>query len=265
MAGKTRKQKSKTLTIPQLRKSFDHIDAWVESHVRKGKKIVKDLVPAFQAEWRKTFHRDVNSKAAEAYLALKHKAAPRMTKKQRGGSASIQPSGAPLDYTTRQGVYGVYGNFPQYVSSGLTFYNQINQDSLTANCGKENITPALPADMGSNAVQKGGKRGSKSRKHGRKGGKTRKGRKGQRGGGAAQDTLASVRSTLDVMTSRPFPGSAPPSTAFIQEMGLKGVTVGPSHPSTQAFTPAPYDPAGYTNAPALISQNLPAQLRAPMY
>lgn len=263
MAQKTRKLKAKstTLTIPQLRKSFDHIDTWVESHIRKGKKDVKGLVPAFQAEWKKTFHREVNSKAAEAYLSLKHKSAPRMTKKQRGGSAAAL-AGAPLDYVTRQGVYGVYGNFPQYVSSGLTFYNQINQDSLTAGCGIENITPKIPADMGSNAVQKGGK--GKSRRAGRRGQKTRKGRKQRGGASTFQDTAASVRATMDVMMNRPFPGSQPPSAAYTAQMDLKGVNVATPHPSAQSYTPQAYDPAGYKSAPALIEPNLTRELRPPV-
>lgn len=260
MAGKTRKQKSKTLTIPQLRKSFDHIDSWVEQHVKKGAKGVKELVPAFQKEWKKTFHREVNSKAAEAYLSLKHRSAPRTTRKQRGGSAAPL-AGAPLDYTTRQGVYGVYGHFPAYVSSGLSFYNQINQDSLTAGCGIENITPKLPADMGSNQVQKGGKRNSKSRKNQRKGRKTRRNSR-QKGGAPG---LEGIRATVDVLTSRPFPGSQPPTTAFTQQMGLKGVNIGPPHPSNQQFQPQAYDPAGFKVAPNMINVNLPAQLRAPMF
>jgi hypothetical protein len=259
MARKTRKHSSKALTIPQLRKSFDHIDSWVESHL--SKKALKDLVPAFQAEWKKTFHHDVNAKAAEAYLAIKHRSGSKKTKKQRGGGAVL--AGAPLDYTTRQGVYGVYGNFPQYVSSGLSFYNQINQDSLTAACGTENITPKLPADMGSNEVQKGGKRkGKKSRKSLKKGGKTRK----QRGGASQmQNDLAAVRATLDVIGSRPIPNTVPPTSASIYEMGLKGVTVGPAHPSNQTFTPQPYDPAGYKNSPTLINANLTSQLRNPLF
>lgn len=260
MARKTRKHSSKALSIPQLRKSFDHIDSWVETHL--SRKSLKELVPAFQSEWKKTFHHDVNAKAAEAYLAIKHRSGSKKTKKQRGGSAAPL-AGAPLDYMTRQGVYGVYGNFPQYVSSGLSFYNQINQDSLTAACGTENITPKLPADMGSNEVQKGGKRSGKaSRKSLKKGRKTRK----QRGGGSQlQNDLATVRATLDVMGSRPFPGTVPPSNAFITEMGLKGVTVGPAHPSNQTFTPQPYDPAGYKNAPTLINANLSSQVRNPMF
>lgn len=262
MAGKTRKHSSKALTIPQLRKSFDHIDGWVESHLRKHG-TVKDLVPAFQKEWKKTFHHEVNAKAAEAYLSIKHRSAPRKTKKQHGGSATAL-AGAPLDYMTRQGVYGVYGHFPQYVSSGLTFYNQINQDSLTAGCGVENITPKLPADMGSNLVTKGGGKGKgrKSRRQLKKGRKTRK----QRGGGSTlNDALATTRATMDVIANRPFPASQPPTTAFIQQMGLKGETVGTPHPSVQQYTPQPYDPAGYKNAPTLLNVNLPNQLRTLMF
>jgi hypothetical protein len=256
MARKTRKHSSKALTIPQLRKSFDHIDTWVESHL--SKKALKDLVPAFQAEWKKTFHHDVNAKAAEAYLAIKHRSGSKKTKKQRGGAAAL--AGAPLDYMTRQGVYGVYGNFPQYVSSGLSFYNQINQDSLTAACGTENITPKLPADMGSNEVQKGGRK--KSRKSLKKGRKTRK----QRGGASQmQNDLAAVRATLDVIGTRPIPNTVPPSNASIFEMGLKGVNVGPAHPSVQTYTPQPYDPAGYKNSPTLINANLTSQLRNPLF
>ena len=118
MAKKSRthklKKSGKALSIPQLRKAFDHIDAWVEHHVRKGS--VQNLVPAFQAEWKKTFHREVDAKAAEAYLSLKQHSKPRVTRKlkQHGGGAAL--SGAPLDYSTRPGVYGVYGNFPEYVS-----------------------------------------------------------------------------------------------------------------------------------------------------
>lgn len=261
MAGKTRKHTSKALTIPQLRKSFDHIDTWVESHLRKNGG-VKGLVPAFQKEWKKTFHHEVNAKAAEAYLSIKHRSGPHKTKKQRGGSAAAL-AGAPLDYMTRQGVYGVYGNFPQYVSSGLTFYDQINQDSLTAQCGKENITPNLPADMGSNLVHKGGAKKRKStRRQLKKGRKTRK----QRGGASAlQDAMATTRATFDVMSNRPFPGSQPPTTAFIQQMGLKGESVGTPHPSVQQFTPQAYDPAGYKNAPVLLNANLPSQLRTSMF
>lgn len=249
MVQKTRKVK--VLTIPQLRKSFDHIDVWVESHVKKGK--VKDLVPAFQKEWKKVFHREVDAKAAEAYLTLKAHSTPRMTRKakgkvkQHGGTQEL--AGAPLDYMTRQGVYGVYGAFPEYVSSGLRFYNDINQDSLTANCGKENITPNIPADMGSNVFHKGGKMTRANRKGNRK---TRRQR-----GGSLRDT---VSATIDTLISRPFPASSPPTVAHTTLMGMKGVDAGVPPASMTTYTPQAYDPTGFKLAPALVQPNLPHQV-----
>jgi hypothetical protein len=244
-----KKHERSTLTIPQLRKSFDHIDSWVESHV--SKKSVKSLVPAFQEEWEKTFHREVDAKAAEAYLSLKSRSKPRMTKKrsQRGGAAPL--AGAPLDYTTRQGVYGVYGNFPAYVSSGLNFYDSIWQDSLTANCGKENITPNIPASMGSNEVQKGGK----SRRHRKGHRKTRK----QRGG--APEFMANAAKVADVMINRPFPASSPPTAGYVAEMSLKGVSAGVPDPQNVVAKVQPYDPASLQAAPAVITANIPFTLR----
>lgn len=252
MAKKARthkmKKHGKLLSIPQLRKSFDHIDEWVESHVRKGP--VKGLVPAFQAEWKKTFHREVDSSAAEAYLSLKQHSAPRITRKhkQSGGGANL--AGAPLDYTTRPGVYGVYGNFPQYVSSGLSFYNDINKDGLTSQCGKENITPEIPASMGSNAVgQKGGRH--RSRKY-----KTRK----QKGG--AGNLLQTAAAVTDVMANRPFAASSPPTAAYVASMASKGVDVSVPSPSETTFTPQPYDPAITKSAPAALQVNIPATIRS---
>jgi hypothetical protein len=253
MAKKARthkmKKQGKLLSIPQLRKSFDHIDEWVESHVRKGH--VKELVPAFQAEWKKTFHREVDASAAEAYLSLKQHSAPRVTRKHRqsGGGAALQ--GAPLDYSTRPGVYGVYGNFPEYVSSGLRFYNDINQDSLTAQCGKENITPDIPASMGSNEVaQKGGRR--RSRKY-----KTRKQK-----GGAQPSLLQTAAAVTDVMVNRPFPASSPPTAAYVASMAPKGVDVSVPTPGDTKYTPQPYDPAVIKSTPAALQVNIPATIRS---
>jgi hypothetical protein len=246
---KTRKHSKSTLTIPQLRKSFDHIDSWVESRVTK--KSVKSLVPAFQEEWEKTFHREVDAKAAEAYLSLKSRSKPRLTKKrsQSGGSAAL--AGAPLDYTTRQGVYGVYGNFPAYVSSGLNFYDSIWQDSLTANCGKENITPNIPASMGSNEVQKGGK----SRRYRKAHRKTRK----QRGG--APEFITNAASVSDVMLNRPFPAGTPPSVGYVAQMNLKGVSAGVPEPQMTVANIQPYDPASLKTSPTVINANIPFTLR----
>jgi hypothetical protein len=232
MVQNTRKAKSRPFTIPQLRKAFDHIDHWVQTHCKKGK--TKAMIPAFQAEWKKTFRRSVDAKAAEAYLVLKQKST---RKKQRGGSML---AGAPLDYALRPGVTGPYGSFPAYVSSGMLSYPE---DSFSMGCGKIDSTPKLPVGLGSNLVKSGGYR-RKTRKQG--------------GGGS---TLDAIRSTVEVMTSRPFQNGAPSSPGSTVQMGLKGVEVTVPHPSQLTFAPQAYDPLGFKSSPAALSVNLPAQVR----
>jgi hypothetical protein len=212
--GTTRKSKGpKPMTIPHLRKAFDHIDAWIESRVHKEG--VKKLVPAFQAEWKKVFRRNVDTKAAEAYLSLKHTATPRVTKKQKGGSAVL--AGAPLDYMTRPGVTGPYGSFPAYLSDGMLPYPA---DSVSAQCGKIDITPNVPVDIGSNKFVGG---------------------------------------------NRPFQNGSPPTTGSIAVMAAKGVDVATPTAQNTVYTVQAYNPATLTTSPALVSQNLPAQLtRGPL-
>lgn len=110
---KTKKQKSSMMTIPQLRKAFDHIEVYTAGLLGREKDMKKRR-KAFQEEWMKVFHRSVDDKSADAYLqfeAKKNKKGSK-TRKMRGGAAL---SGAPLDYSTRPGIYGVYGNFPEYL------------------------------------------------------------------------------------------------------------------------------------------------------
>lgn len=147
----TRKRRTskKVMTIPQLRKAFDTIE-------RETKKILQNratAVPEFQKLWKSIFHKSIDTKAAEAYLAMSKRSTRSFThkqKKQLGGTA-------PLDYMLRPGIdSSSYGNYLPYVSSGLGFYNQINNIAMDADCGKQNISPTISADMGSNKVSYGG-------------------------------------------------------------------------------------------------------------
>ena len=143
----TRKKKSKVMTIPQLRKAFDTIEREVK--VILSKKSV-DSIQEFQKLWKSVFHRQIDSSTAEAYLTMQKKTSKRSTRKQKGGSA-------PVDYMLRPGIdSSSYGNYLPYVSSGLGFYNQINNIAMDADCGKQNISPIISADMGSNKVTSGG-------------------------------------------------------------------------------------------------------------
>lgn len=157
MARKTRKvkklakQEQKPLTIPELRKAFDAIDAKVEQ-LRGADKSTQ--ISEFKKTWKVIFGRDVSTKAVEAYLHVKlaekgkGKKITRKMKKQQGGALPL--AGAPLDYQLRPGIDGPYGVYPAYVEKGLTFYDSINQIGMKAECGVKDFTPNIPKGMGSN-------------------------------------------------------------------------------------------------------------------
>lgn len=173
--AKTRK--AKVMTIPELKHAFDALDQGTRQLLKTSSK--ETQVKEFQRLWRSLFGRPVRPAAAEAYLAIKRSAPVAgvrgKTRKMRGGAAL---AGAPLDYMLRPGIDGVHGSFPTYQSQGLTFYNTINQEGMAQECGVKDITPQVPADIGSNKVM---------------------------GGGGPLADLAHV------LTNRPFSAAAPPT------------------------------------------------------
>jgi hypothetical protein len=150
---KTRKSKGSrksVLTIPQLRKSFAHMDKVVENLRKVAKHSFSDAVVVYREEWRKTFKRDLSPANAASYLKFRYglKSGKTRRSKTRGGSRGAI-SGAPLDYQMRAGVNGVYGNFPTYQTQGLDRYYA---NALSSDCGRPN---GFPTD-GSAASQAGG-------------------------------------------------------------------------------------------------------------
>jgi len=146
----TESTKKHVLTIPELRKAFDHMDKVVE-HLRKtAKHSFSDAVVSYREEWRKTFKRDLPPADAAAYLKFRYglKAGKTRRSKTRGGSMSAALAGAPLDYQLRPGVAGTYGNFPSYQSQGL---DRSYSSAINADCGKA----SAPTDV-SQASQAGG-------------------------------------------------------------------------------------------------------------
>jgi hypothetical protein len=145
------KKKGKIMTIPQLRKAFESINN--ETHkVLSKHPINEDSISSFQKSWKHIFGKNIDSSTAESYLILQSKSknkGTRKMKKQKGGSA-------PVDYMLRPGSDGTYGSFLPYVSSGLSFYNNINNIAMDSDCGKVDITPTISDSMGSNKVQGGG-------------------------------------------------------------------------------------------------------------
>lgn len=236
--AKTHKQKKGAMTIPQLRKAFDHIESYTANLLKK-KQGHTERRKAFQKEWSRVFHRSVSDKAADAYLHFESRKSKKSgTRKQKGGQMPAL-SGAPLDYSTRPGVYGVYGEFPAYVTSGFDIYNKINLQAPVAGCGKENITPDVPLSIGSNEVgaMKGGKRG-----------KTRRSRKQKGGLGFSDYTssnpirtyIPSIKEFATGLQFRPIQASVPSPVLHDASMAWKGA---PLPASSSAATATP----GYMN------------------
>ena len=215
----TLKHKKGVQTIPQLRKSFDHMERFTKWLVNSEKDKSKQ-VTSFQKEWKKVFYHDIDTTAAQGYIDFqsKQKQSTRKNKKgkkQSGGQAPL--AGAPLDFQTRPGSYETpYGNFPEYISSGFSFYNKINQDSFfPTQCGKENITPTVYTSTGSNKV-----------------GGSRKRNKKQRGG------FPTLSEFAQALSFGPLSPSAPTSAAYDLQSATKA-QLPPASPSAHTGTP-PY-------------------------
>ena len=214
----TKKQKKSIMTIPHLRKAFDHMEQFTVGLVTKEKD-AKKRREAFQDEWMKVFHRSVDDKAADAYLEFEQKKVKKnKTRRMKGGAAL---AGAPLDYSTRPGIYGVYGTFPEYISSGFVFGNDINKMAIQEGCNSAAEAAKFQAPytgFGAPSLmsQKGGKGKRKTRK--------------MKGGAPSLSEFAAS------IASRPLSSSVPPSTLYAGMMEFKGAA---PYPSSLANTDAP--------------------------
>lgn len=201
-SGQSRhRRNTPAMTIPELKRAFDAVEREVDQILKSGAPM-NTQVRKFQESWRKIFGRPVETAAAEAYLLVKsrkgHGQKNKTRKAQKGGAAPL--AGAPVDFQTRPGIDGAYGSFNQYLTTGLGFYDTINQQGLTKGCGTENITPNVPESLGSNQFQKGG------------------GKKAQDGGGWMSD----------LFTSRVVTSSSPPSVMQDIRDSLAGYKLGQS-------------------------------------
>ena len=237
------------MSIPQLRKAFDHIESYTES-LLKREKDVKKRRHAFRDEWMRVFHRSIDDKAADAYLQFESKKGKKgKTHRMKGGSVL---GGAPLDYSTRPGIYGVYGSFPQYIGAGFSFGNDINKMAIQEGCNSaaEAAKFQLP--------EKGF--GGPSLAQTQKGGKSRrakkvKGTRKMKGGAPSFAEFASA------FSSRPLMSSAPPTTAYSSMMEYKGALPYPSGTANTANPPyQAYKPSVITPTLGAIQRDLGTEL-----
>lgn len=228
--GKQSKSKSHIMTIPELRRSFEHIETFVHQHKRS-----KDLVKMLQEEWLKVFKKKLDKESASAFV--------NHTVKESGmiGGGS-QLTGAPLDYTTRPGLYispginqGSYAQVPNYVSSG--FWNPEPGQSYDRVIGQTVYPDRTPAGLGSNTVI-GLKMAGGSRR-------TKKNMRKQSGG----DPLRTLGTALNQFLFRPVQSTIPPSIPQDVLTASKGQQLGPSPLSYQ-------NKLDYQMGPRLHSGNL---------
>ena len=232
----TKKHKKSIMTIPQLRRAFDHIESFTSGLLQREKDIKKRR-QAFQEEWMKVFHHAVDEKATDAYLQFEAKKKKgSKTRRMKGGAAL---AGAPLDYSTRPGIYGVYGTFPEYISGGFaTMGNATNKMAIQEDCNSAAAAAKFQAPYTGFGAASLAQSGGKSRRRKGRGRKTRK----MRGGAPTWGEFASAASL------RPLTSSAPPSLAYTALAEWKGSE---AYPSSLANTAAP----GY--------RSIPAQIQAP--
>jgi len=246
MVRKTRKhthhKKRNASTIPELRRSFEHIEYVADAGLARKESIDK-VAHTVRKEWRKTFGKELDKKSAEVFVMnrMKHKKPRRMTMKHKGGAAL---AGAPLDYTTRQGMYlapeslpdkdghlpltggktSSFGSYLDYVSKGFGVgIPEMAQDMPYKTNGYVQGMPPWPSPTigsGSNAVHFA-KGGSNSR------------RKLRKGGGLLGDKMESMGATISQAFSRPAGTSVPPN--LVQDLTSKwyGTQVGASPDQVQ--------------------------------
>ena len=150
--ARTRSRNHKTaMTIPELRKSMNHISQFA---ARLNKKDMKKSVKVLQGEWQSTFHKPLSDKLARDYLNHLSKFRSSKTMKRGGGQLGY----APIENRMEPGLSPPYGSFPEYVSKGFF----VPMSDNIANCGLLDASSRVPAGMGSNRVW-GGRRKTKKR------------------------------------------------------------------------------------------------------
>jgi hypothetical protein len=246
MVHKTRRhtssKKTKGIhTIPELRRSFEHIEDYVDKKIAL-KESKDNLIKGLRKEWSKVFLKELDKKSAEAFvsdrMSKKHSSRHR-TLRKRGGAGAQLPNtatpiaGGPLDYMTRQGVYlapgqipdkaghlplsdgskSSFGSFTKYIESGFNVAVPEPGQKFDPVPGQP-PWPVPPVGMGSNAVHfaaKGGKRRT---------------RKARRGGSLTGSVLSQA-------FTHPIPGSSPPTILKDMQDGWYGKELGPSPDQVQ--------------------------------
>ena len=238
MGLKTRKKTSKKkgiYTIPELRRSFEYIEQYVDNKINANE-TKEHIVSSLKKEWEKVFFKTLDKKSADAFvkdrLNVKQKGPRTLRKKgkkeQKGGGPI---AGAPLDYVTRPGIHLEQGQIPSsqsfgsyipYVDKG--FWNPMPGRSFDPLIGQQRFPTTTPVGMGSN-VFKGGKRGVRGVRRVRR-------------GGAIPAQVSSAGSFLSQAYTHPISASSPPSALQDMQSMWNGTNLIGGHPDQVQRSPS---------------------------
>ena len=239
------------MTIPELRRSFEHIETFVHQHKRS-----KDLVKMLQEEWLKVFKKKLDKESASAFVNHTVKESGMI-----GGGGQL--TGAPLDYTTRPGLYispginqGSYAQVPNYVSSG--FWNPEPGQSYDRVIGQTVYPDRTPAGLGDNTVIGLKMAGGSGRK-------TKKNKRTLSGKQSGGDPLRTIGTALNQFLFRPFDSTIPPSIPQDILTASKGESLGPSPLSYQNKLDYQMSPRLHSGSIKIspIEAKLPIQIKNP--
>ena len=186
---KSHKKQAKVLSIPELRKSLEHIDNYSQKLL--ATKPVKTAASLLASEWKRLFGKALSLKEAEAYL--KKKRLSKKTRKHRGGAML---TGAPLNHITRAGDYipAPSAVYPPLIAKG--FWNP--ESAILQDAAPQKTDPY--STIGSNQVMKGG---------------------------ASSGILDTLGAPLVAASFRPFVGQNPETTGHALMTSFKGLPASP--------------------------------------
>ena len=121
--GTRKSSKSSALSIPELRRGFEHIEEVARRLVASvaAKKMTKAAaITEYAKEWKRIFHRTLPSKSAEASIefAMTVRSGPTRKRLQRGGQA-------PIDFGLQPGIYSAPTLPGQVDAGGYTLHAQV--------------------------------------------------------------------------------------------------------------------------------------------
>jgi len=233
--GKSRKVQREThiMTIPELRRAFEHIESFVEINCHTPK---DQLIKEFRQEWVKTFKKEVDEVSAKAYVEhILNQVKDKKPHQRRHAGGAMPLTGAPIAYdTVRPGIYispgvneGSYAQVPAYVQSG--FWNPEQSHSYDPVPGQTAYVTRTPAGLGDNTVMKGGSR------------------KKQRGGDWLSDVGTAFKQALFHIPTSPQPPSGPIEHA---QLAWRGERLPPSPDAT-------YETRSNSGPPYTMTPNTP--------